>query len=129
MYWDLSANNQKATAVIDESGNAISYASLMAKVDAAAADLRSNGTRQLGFIIASNTLSSLVAYLACLKARHVPLLLPSGISPKLLQSLQNLYQPDWLMGWHIAGEPLAGSDLPIVHTRSKNSLIQALALN
>lgn len=114
MFWDKPESHQDNTAVIDEHGQAISYAELFARVDDAAAHLRSIGRRQLGILFTSNTLSSLVAYLACLQARHVPLLLPAGMASELAASLQAHYQPDWLMGAHLEGQTLEGVRWPIV---------------
>jgi long-chain acyl-CoA synthetase len=119
MFWDLISNHKEKIAVIDERGQAISYASLLDKVALAAAHLQAIGSRQLGFLFIGNTLNSLIAYLACLQARHVPLLLSAGISPELFQSLQARYQPDWLMGAHISGVHLAGTEMPIINVSSK----------
>ena len=126
MFWDLSTNQQEKTAVIDDRGQLISYASLMAKVAAAEVNLRSIGTRKLGFLFTNNTLNSLVAYLACLRARHVPLLLPAGISPLLSDSLRARYQPEWLIGPKITGSQLAGAELPMVCISSKTQSYSAL---
>lgn len=115
MFWDSLHQHPGRTAVIDADGHAISYAELSAQVAAAAAHLRSLGTRQLGLLFTSNTLPSLVAYLACLQARHVPLLLPADMAPALAASLQAHYQPDWVMGKHLREAPLRGAGLPIAH--------------
>lgn len=114
MFWDALSNHQDGTAVIDERGQAISYAELSDRVAAAAKHLHSSGSRQLGLLFTSNTLGSLVAYLACLQARHVPLLLPAGMAPELATKLQTHYQPDWVMGEHLQAERLAGAGLPIL---------------
>ena len=118
MFWDApDKHHESNAAVIDERGQAISYAALAARVDAAAQHLRGLGTRQLGLLFTSNTVSSLVAYLACLRARHVPLLLPAGMAPELAAALQTHYQPDWIMGAHLdSAPPLAGTQMPIACT-------------
>ena len=117
MFWDTLAQHPGATAVMDEAGQPLSYAALAARVDAAAQHLRGLGTRQLGLLFTSNTVSSLVAYLACLWARHVPLLLPAGMAPELATALQTHYQPDWIMGAHLdSAPPLAGTQMPIACT-------------
>lgn len=115
MFWDSLHQHPGRTAVIDARGQTVSYAELSAQVAAAAAHLRSLGTRQLGLLFTSNTLPSLVAYLACLHAHHVPLLLPAGMAPALAASLQARYQPDWVMGEHLQEAPLRGAGLPIAH--------------
>ncbi len=91
MFWNALPNHQGSTAVIDERGQGISYAELSDRVATAARHLRSNGSRQLGLLFLSNTLASLVAYLACLQARHVPVLLPPGMSPELATRVQAHY--------------------------------------
>ena len=115
MFWDApDKHHESSAAVIDERGQVINYGELSARVDAAANHLRGLGARQLGLLFTSNTLSSLVAYLACLRARHVPLLLPAGMAPELAAALQVHYQPDWVMGAHLDGAPLlAGAQMPI----------------
>lgn len=132
MFWDALSNHQGGTAVIDERGQAISYAELSDRVAAAAKHLHSSGSRQLGLLFTSNTLGSLVAYLACLQARHVPLLLPAGMAPELATKLQTHYQPDWVMGEHLRAERLAGAALPILakptHQTSNLALAPDLAL-
>lgn len=132
MFWDSLDQHPSHTAVIDASGQAIRYAELAERVAVAAAHLRSLGTRQLGLLFTSNTLPCLVAYLACLQARHVPLLLPAGIAPALAANLQAHYQPNWVMGEHLQATPLRGADLPITQLQypanHKTNLAPELAL-
>ena len=132
MFWDTRPNHQHNTAIVDERGLAISYTELSQRVAAAAQQLRGLGPRQLGLLLTSNTLGSLVAYLACLQARHVPLLLPAGIAPALAASLQAHYQPNWVMGEHLQATPLRGADLPITQLQypanHKTNLAPELAL-
>lgn len=130
MFWDNPGENQDNTAVIEGHGHRISYAKLFARVDEAAAQLRSIGTRQLGILLTSNTVNSLVAYLACLRAHHVPLLLPAGMSTELITALQAHYRPDWIMGAHLKGELLAGAQWPMVPSRqtTPHDLAPPLAL-
>ena len=127
MFWDALSNHQGGTAVIDERGQAISYAELSDRVAAAAKHLHSSGSRQLGLLFTSNTLGSLVAYLACLQVRHVPLLLPAGMAPELATKLQTHYQPDWVMGEHLQAERLAGAGLPILAKLTQQTSNLALA--
>lgn len=131
MFWDSLSNHASHTAVIDESGRAISYAEVSDRVSLAAEHMCSLGTRQLGLLFTSNTLSSLVAYLACLRARHVPLLLPVGMAPELIANLKKHYLPDWTLGEHIQGETLMGSGLSLTRLRpcaSRTALAPELAL-
>lgn len=94
-FWDL-AHDASALAVIDEAGRPLGYGELDALVAQAQAQLEAMGPRRLGFLFASNTLRSLVAYLACLRAGHVPLLLPPALAPALREQLLALYSPQWL---------------------------------
>ena len=114
-FWELSADaSGNAPAVIDENGIPFSYAALSARVEDAAAYLKSLGSRRLGFLFISNTIASLVAYLACLRVGHVPLLLPAGMAPELVTGLRERYLPDWSMGAHLEGAGVPSSGLRIV---------------
>lgn len=111
-FWNNRASDS-SLAIIDENDEHISFEVLNRRVDAAAAALIERGARQLGVLFLTNTLSSLVAYLACLRAGHVPLLLPDNLAQDLADSLISRYQPDWVMGASVCGEPLPGSGLQI----------------
>jgi long-chain acyl-CoA synthetase len=94
-FWDL-AHDASTLAVIDEAGQPLTYGELEAQVARACGELRAMGQRQLGFLFASNTLRSLVTYLACLRTGHVPLLLPPALAPALREQLLTVYQPRWV---------------------------------
>ncbi|MFC4930060.1 AMP-binding protein [Massilia sp. GCM10023247] len=111
-FWN-NCPGDSSLAVIDENDQHISYGVLNRRVDAAAEGLMARGSRQLGVLFMTNTLSSLVAYLACLRAGHVPLLLPDNLATDLTDSLISRYQPNWVMGASVGGEPLPGSGLLI----------------
>ena len=113
MFWNFLNIDSSNIAVIDETGRAISYGELVDRIETAAQHLRSLGERRFGLFFASNTLNSLVAYLACLQARHVPLLLSGSIAPELASFLQTHYQPSWLLGSQAHGERLMGADFPL----------------
>lgn len=89
------------TAVIDAAGNSLSYRALAELVNAyqqrlllLALQQGDESSRLLVFILASSTLTSLIAYLACLRGGHVPLLLDAGIKPEALEGLIENYQPN-----------------------------------
>jgi long-chain acyl-CoA synthetase len=112
-FWDTCRSEQSASiAFIDENDQPISYGELDRRIDTAVAFLHSRGTRQFGALFLSNTIASMVAYLACLRAGHVPLLLPVDLAEALAESLITHYQPDWVMG-RACGEALPGSGLAI----------------
>lgn len=115
-FWSLRAGQETATALVDEQGASLSYGDLAQRVAAAAAHLRSKGERGLGMLSCGNRLDSLVAYLGCLQAGHVPLLLPEDLSSDLLQTLVDRYQPDWLMGGQAHGSTLDGSGIALQWT-------------
>lgn len=111
-FWDKGQDGA-ALAVIDDNDSPVSYSELHARVDAAAADLAARGPRQFGVLFMRNSVACLVAYLACLRARHVPLLLPGELREDLADSLIAHYAPDWIMGGAVEGDSLAGSGLKI----------------
>lgn len=118
-FWD-NWQNGATLAVIDHDDRPIDYSELHAKIDVVAADLTARGERQFGMLFMRNSASCLVAYLACLRARHVPLLLPDDLSQDLVEALIAHYEPDWIMGASVAGDIVAGSELRI-KARAPNS--------
>lgn len=116
MFWnpapDPPAALQSAPpAVVLASGETLSRPALDARVTAAAEALRGQGARRWGMLHMRNTLPSLVAYLACLRAGHVPLLLPADLHAGLADTLRALYQPDWILQADGEGEALPGSGM------------------
>ena len=97
-FHDLNAARSDAPAVIDELGGVLSYAALNERVEAAAESLRRIGGRLLGFLFCSNRVAHLVAYLAALRAGHVPLMLPADMPAALRDELLRTYRPAWVMG-------------------------------
>jgi acyl-coenzyme A synthetase/AMP-(fatty) acid ligase len=53
--------------------------------------------RPLVFLIANNSLGSVLGYIACLRSRAVTMLLPDNTSAERLRNLQNCYQPQFLL--------------------------------
>lgn len=112
-FWDLQHCDRGAVALVDEAGRSISYSELHASVETAACALRERGQRCLGMLLATNRRASLVAYLACLRAGHIPLLLSPALPDALKCSLLASYRPRWVMGEEDAREVLAGSGIPV----------------
>lgn len=54
-------------------------------------------TRSLCFVLVDNTSASLIAYLSCLRNKHVAVLLDANISEEQLNGLQQAYRPDCLI--------------------------------
>ena len=98
-FWDLE-HDPGSIAVVDETGQAVRYGALSERVEREAVKLRGVGGRQLVFLEARNDLASLVAYLANLRAGHVPLLLPPHLAAPLRHPLEARYQPDLPMALH-----------------------------
>lgn len=111
-FWcDRLQNQGNSIALIDENNDIILYSDLDARVDAATEFLRRKSPRQLGLLFMGNTLPCIVAYLACLRAGHVPVLLPDTLRSDLVPPLLNSYQPDWVMRADQMGVALPGSGL------------------
>jgi long-chain acyl-CoA synthetase len=103
-FWHFGGADPRDVAVVGPAGEALTYSELDARIGEAAQALRRLGPRQLGFLVFRNDLPDLVAYLACLRAGHVPLLLARDAKPSHVEHLRTLYQPHWLM----AGDPALG---------------------
>ena len=82
-------------ALIDHKNQKITYAELAKKADKVAKKL--NGSRNLVFIFCSNSIASVVAYLACLRNGHVPLLVDQKINQELVEHLIEIYRPNYLI--------------------------------
>jgi acyl-CoA synthetase (AMP-forming)/AMP-acid ligase II len=91
-------------AAIGGDGSAITYAQLAARADALAEQLGT--TRRLVFVEAANSIASLVAYAACLRARH-PMLLWSRTDRKKLDHLIARYRPNVVISSGMAGAELS----------------------
>ncbi len=92
-YFDLESHGDNK-AVIDSDGVSLSYAELLSKSNKLATQLPD--ARQVVFILANNTIDTLVAYLACLRHRHVALLIDENIAANLLDRLIEQYAPNFI---------------------------------
>jgi acyl-CoA synthetase (AMP-forming)/AMP-acid ligase II len=90
-FWDELDRFGGAPALVGEDGAVTSYAALAAAADRWAAGLGPG--RQLVFLLCENTAPTVTAYLGCLRARHVPLLLDARLRRALLDGLVAAYQP------------------------------------
>ena len=82
-------------ALIDDKKQKITYGGLAQKADNLARLFE--GKRNLVFIFCSNTIPSIVAYLACLRNGHIPLLVDEKINQELSDHLVSLYRPNYLI--------------------------------
>lgn len=98
-FWRLPGTTTDThIACTDGQGRSLSYKELNDWVTEVSSMLATRQPRQLGFLFSTNSLEWLCVYLACLRAGHVPLLLPSDLESSLAEKLIDSYQPDWV--WH-----------------------------
>jgi len=81
-------------AVINEEGEAFSYAWLKDQTDALYSQFKIK--RCLIFSLCTNTLGSLIGYVSFINNKIVPLLLDSNLDEDLLRNLIETYKPDYL---------------------------------
>ena len=93
MYWfdDLEKYTERV-AVICAGGLQKTYGELISGGDSLA---RRIGGRTLVFLMCSNTVESIKAYIGFLRARIVPVLVDSSIDPQLLSRLEKTYKPEY----------------------------------
>ena len=112
-FWHFPHSHHDRHACTDGGGVVCTYGQLDREVEALARQLRKRGSRRLGFLYSENSIAWLVAYLAALRAGHVPLLLPSDLSTEMADQLTTRYAPDW--SWR--PRPRApGPDVPAATT-------------
>ena len=80
-------------ALISEDSNSLSYEELNKESKKVAKKLKA---RTLVLMISKNDLASLIFYIACLKAKAVPILLGSNISSKNFFRIFNEYKPSYV---------------------------------
>ena len=96
-FWSLRVSaSDSQVACTDGQGISLTYTELNDRVAAISSKLMGRGRKQLGFVFSTNSLEWLCVYLACLRAGHVPLLLPSDLEASLANQLMATYQPDWV---------------------------------
>ncbi|SFS82356.1 Acyl-CoA synthetase (AMP-forming)/AMP-acid ligase II [Succinivibrio dextrinosolvens] len=90
--WDLERFKEN-TAVIDDRGNALSYAELKAYEKALCSHLKS---RSLVMQFARNTLGSFIGYISFLDNKIVPIMVSTALNPDQKTKLINSYHPQYL---------------------------------
>ena len=93
MFLDLEKKNPDKTAVIDDSGKSISYGDIC---DFAPIFARHLHPRALIFILAKNSIGSLLGYTSALSNRIVPLVISAKTERALYQDLFERYCPEYL---------------------------------
>ncbi|WP_172257008.1 AMP-binding protein [Saccharibacillus deserti] len=92
-FWNI--NHAPESIAFIENDNKITYGLLEEEVTLAAKNFDGQ-QKKLIFLFCKNTYSSIVIYLAALKARQAICLLPIGMEKNLLLNLIDTYQPDWI---------------------------------
>lgn len=91
-FWNNTAAATQL-ALITQSGKSLTYAQLYEEADSFAANLPEHS---LIFICAANNISTLSAYLGCLRHGHVCLLISKDIKDSMLEDLVRLYAPNYI---------------------------------
>jgi acyl-CoA synthetase (AMP-forming)/AMP-acid ligase II len=98
-FWELRSRLDAPALVIEGAHGRppqpLSYGELADRADAFAAKLPDRGS--LGFVMAGNDPSSVIAYLGALRGRRCLALLPATLAGQQLQHLLDGYQPDWIL--------------------------------
>lgn len=93
MFLNLDKKDRSKIAVIDDSKQSVTYGYLC---DFATEFKNHLPERTLTFILAENTIGSLLGYFAMLSNRIVPLILSRNTDRTLLDNLYEMYQPKFL---------------------------------
>ena len=93
MIFDIDKKNKLSTAIIDDSGNRLTYGDLTIFCDALK---RKIPERKLVFCLCKNTAPSLAGFLALYDNKDVSLLLNASIEKGLLDNLYNIYKPEYI---------------------------------
>lgn len=93
MFLDLDTKDRDKVAVIDDSGESLTYGDLCDFVEVFAGQLPK---RSLVFLMAENSNGSLLGYIGLLSNGIVPLILSAKTEESLFATLYDLYQPEYL---------------------------------
>lgn len=127
MFLELEKNDREKVAVVDDSKVSVTYGEVCDFVNEFAAHL---SERTLTFILAENSIGSLMGYLSMLANRIVPLVLSRNTDKALYENLYDTYQPAYIwapkaMKDNLVGEILweswgyvlmkTGNDTPVMY--------------
>ena len=93
MFLELDKKPKDKVAVIDDSGEQLTYGDLC---DFSEEFKKHLPKRSLIFLMAENRNGSLLGYIACLSNGIVPLILSAKTEESLYTTLRDLYQPEYL---------------------------------
>lgn len=108
MFLDLDKKNREKVAVVDDSKASMTYGEIC---DYAKEFKKHLSERTLTFILAENSIGSLLGYLSMLSNRIVPLVLSKNTDKELYDNLYNMYQPAYLWAPKDMVEQLCGEIL------------------
>lgn len=92
--WNL--NDFRKVAIIDENADAVSYPTLHEDTLKLAEKIQIKKQRCLVFSFCTNSVGSVLGYVAFINHRIVPLLLESNLNKELIDALIETYMPDYL---------------------------------
>jgi long-chain acyl-CoA synthetase len=97
-FWELSHPDDSIACsyLLGDVSTAVSYGELRQR--ATSFEQQLDGGRKLVFLLCSNDINCLVAYLAALRSKHVVALINAQLDPALLQRLIGAYSPDVIAG-------------------------------
>ena len=93
MFLDLDKKPKDKVAVVDDSGQSITYGDICTFADEFSTQLPK---RTLIFILAENRIGSLLGYTAALSNRIVPLILSCKTEQGLYENLRDMYRPEYM---------------------------------
>jgi long-chain acyl-CoA synthetase len=91
-YHDIELHGSN-TALVSEGGEHVSYAALAKAADQVGSRLNKRG---LAFMLADNSMESVIGYLAFVRANIPVALQPAGLHPQLFAGLLDAYRPRYL---------------------------------
>jgi len=92
-FWRLEQYGD-ASAFVQDNGQELSYRQAAQDADQLAQQF--GESKRLVFILCENDVESVIAYLACLRSGHVPLLLNADIEEELFTRLCICYRPHFI---------------------------------
>lgn len=119
MFLDLDKKDQNKIAVVDDSGESLTYGQLCLLADKMKIVLP---YRTLVFILAENSIGSLIGYTSFLNNHVVPLIISNNTEQSLFDNLFTTYQPEYL--W-LPNKRLSDfSDKQVIYSTFNYSLIK-----
>jgi acyl-coenzyme A synthetase/AMP-(fatty) acid ligase len=122
MFLDLDRKGRQRIAVIDDSGQSITYGDIC---DFSIEFAKHISRRALIFLLSENRIGALLCYIAALSNRIVPLIISATTEETLFRHLYDVYQPEylWLPQTKVGDQDILFSawDYCLVKTEHKHS--------